>query len=87
MSVARLIFCQNDYPIRGSFWQRDCSITHILFELCFFECLAHLQIFVYQSLLTLNEPIRKFLAQSDNQLCSLQFAVLSRYLLTGDLLI
>ena len=32
--VTSLIFCQNDYPIRGSFWQKDSSITHILFELC-----------------------------------------------------
>ena len=26
-------FCQNDSPNRGSFWQKDSLITHILFEL------------------------------------------------------
>ena len=28
-----LIFCQNDYSIRRSIWQKDSLITHILFEL------------------------------------------------------
>ena len=28
-----LVFCQNDYLIRGSFWQKDSLITHILFDL------------------------------------------------------
>ena len=31
--VPRLLFCQNDYPIRGSFWCKDSLITHLLFEL------------------------------------------------------
>ena len=31
--VTRLIFCQNDSPMRGSFWQKDSFITYILFEL------------------------------------------------------
>ena len=29
----KLLFCQNDSPIRGSFWQKDSLITHIFFEL------------------------------------------------------
>ena len=33
-----LVFCQNDSPIMGSFWQK---ITHILFELYLFLYLAH----------------------------------------------
>ena len=28
-----LLFCQNDFPMRESFWQKDSLITHILFEL------------------------------------------------------
>jgi hypothetical protein len=31
--VTILLFCQNDSPIRRSFWQKDSLITHILFEL------------------------------------------------------
>ena len=31
--VTRLLFCQNDSPMRGSFWEKDSLITHILFEL------------------------------------------------------
>ena len=31
--VTKLLFCQNDYPMGGSFWQKDSLITHILFEL------------------------------------------------------
>ena len=31
--VTRLLFCQNDYPMRGSFWYKDSLITLILFEL------------------------------------------------------
>ena len=31
--VTNLLFCQNDSPIRKSFWQKDSLITHILFEL------------------------------------------------------
>ena len=30
--VTKLVFCQNDSPIRGSFWQKDSLITHKLFE-------------------------------------------------------
>ena len=30
--VTRLLFCQNDSPMRGSFCQKDNLITHILFE-------------------------------------------------------
>ena len=36
----KLFFCQNDYPIRGEFWQKNSFITHILFELCLFWYLA-----------------------------------------------
>ena len=28
-----MLFCQNNSPMRGSFWQKDSLITHILFEL------------------------------------------------------
>ena len=38
--VMKLIFCQNDCPIRESFWQKISFITHILFELCLFWYLA-----------------------------------------------
>ena len=31
--VTRLLFCQNDFLMRGSFWQKDSLKTHILFEL------------------------------------------------------
>jgi hypothetical protein len=31
--VTRLLFCQNHSRMRGSFWQKDSLITHILFEL------------------------------------------------------
>ena len=31
--VTRLLFCQNGSPMRGSFWQKNSFITHILFEL------------------------------------------------------
>ena len=31
--VTRLLFCQNDSPMRGSFWKKDSLITYILFEL------------------------------------------------------
>ena len=34
--VTKLVFCQNDSRIGGSFWQKDSLITHILFELCLF---------------------------------------------------
>ena len=27
------VVCQNDSPMRGSFWHKDSLITHILFEL------------------------------------------------------
>ena len=33
-------FCQNDPPIRESFWQKDSLITHIHFELCLFRNFA-----------------------------------------------
>ena len=33
ISVTKLVFCRNESPIRGSFWQKDSLITHILFEL------------------------------------------------------
>ena len=42
--VTRLLFCQNDSPIGGSFWQKDSLITHILFGLCLLWYLAHSQI-------------------------------------------
>ena len=42
--VTRLLFCQNDSPIWGSFWQKDSLITHILFELCLLWYLAQSQI-------------------------------------------
>ena len=38
--VMKLFFCQNDCPIRGSFWQKNSFITHILFELGLFWYLA-----------------------------------------------
>jgi hypothetical protein len=28
-----MLFCQNDSPMRGSFWLKENLITHILFEL------------------------------------------------------
>ena len=31
--VIKLSFCQNDPPMRESFWQKDSLITHIIFEL------------------------------------------------------
>ena len=31
--VTRLLFCQNDSPKWGSFWQKDSLITYMLFEL------------------------------------------------------
>ena len=31
--MTRLLFCLNDSPMRGSFWQKNNLITHILFEL------------------------------------------------------
>ena len=31
--VTRLLFCQNDSPMMGSFWKKNSFITHILFEL------------------------------------------------------
>ena len=31
--LTRLLFCQNGSPMRGSFWQKNSFITHILFEL------------------------------------------------------
>ena len=36
----KLSFCQNNSPMRGSFWQKDILITCILFELCLFWYLA-----------------------------------------------
>ena len=33
MWVIKLSFCQNDCPMRESFWQKDSLITHTLFEL------------------------------------------------------
>ena len=45
MGVQKLLsFCQIDPPIGESFWQKDSSITHILFELCLFWYLAQGQI-------------------------------------------
>ena len=38
--MTRLVFCQNDSQIGGSFWQKDSLITHILFELYLFWYLA-----------------------------------------------
>ena len=31
--MVKLLFCQSDSPVRGSFWQKDSLINHILFEL------------------------------------------------------
>ena len=31
--LTRLLFCQNGSPMRGSFWQKNSFITHILLEL------------------------------------------------------
>ena len=42
--LTNLLFCQNDSPIRRSFWQKDSLITHILFELCLLWYLAQSQI-------------------------------------------
>ena len=42
--VTKLFFCQNYCLIRGSFWQNDSLVTHILYELCLFWYLAHSQI-------------------------------------------
>ena len=32
--VTRLLFCQNDSLMGGSFWPKDSLITYIIFELC-----------------------------------------------------
>ena len=32
--VTRLLFCQNDSLMGGSFWSKDSFITYIIFELC-----------------------------------------------------
>ena len=42
--MTRLLFCQNDSPMGGSFWQKDSLITDILFGLCLLWYLAHSQI-------------------------------------------
>ena len=31
--MTRILFCQNDSPMRRSFWQKDSLITHTLFKL------------------------------------------------------
>ena len=36
MSDYAVLFCQNDFHMEGSFWQKDSLTTHILFELCLF---------------------------------------------------
>ena len=53
--VTRLLFCQNDSPIRGSFRPKDILITHILFELCLYtRYLAQSTFFRTPSTLVLN---------------------------------
>ena len=42
--VTRLFFCQNDYLMGESLWQKDSLVTLILFELCLFWYLAQSQI-------------------------------------------
>ena len=42
--VTNLLFCQNDSPIRTSFWQIDSLVTRILFELCQLWYLAQSEI-------------------------------------------
>ena len=38
--LTKLVFCQNNFPIRGPFWQKNSFITQILFELFLFLYLA-----------------------------------------------
>ena len=47
-----MLFCQNNSPMRGSFWQKDSLITHILFELQLIIIFSTVANFVDQSLLT-----------------------------------
>ena len=47
-----MLFCQNNSPMRGSFWQKDSLITHILFELQPIIIFSTVANFVDQSLLT-----------------------------------
>ena len=51
--VTRLLFCQNDSPMRESFWQKDSLITHILFELQPIIIFSPVANFGDQSLLTI----------------------------------
>ena len=51
--LTNLLFCQNDSPIRTSFWQKDSLITHMLFELCLFRYLAECTFFSSPSILGL----------------------------------
>ena len=52
IGVTRILFCQNNSPMRGSFWQKDSLITHILFELQPIIIFSTVANFVDQSLLT-----------------------------------
>ena len=45
-----LLFSQNDFPMRESFWQKDSLITHILFELHPFIIFSPVANFADQSL-------------------------------------
>ena len=45
--VIKLYFCQNDSPIRESFWQKDSLVTPILFEICLFRNLAECTFFLF----------------------------------------
>ena len=59
--VTRLLFCQNDSPMRGSFWEKDSLITHILFELQPIFIFSPVANFGNQSLISFkNERIEKF---------------------------
>ena len=63
--MIKLSFCRNDFPIGGSFWQKDSLITHILFELCLFRNLAQGTFFLlalYMKLMTIAKNIINELA-------------------------
>ena len=38
--VTRLLFCQNNSLMGGSFWPKDSLITFIIFELCLIWCIS-----------------------------------------------
>ena len=49
--MTRLLCCQNDFPMGGSFWQKDSLTTHILFELCLVMILSPVSNLMHHPLL------------------------------------